>query len=848
MYDLVVYYIIQVIYMKYKKLAVLAVAIAILTYGLFPAAVSASELYNVNITPLNFIPENPVYYSPGYCNNKAVYGYPPDSVLFKHSDDTLSICINNGEHVDIFKTDKGLRTAGSIKIRKIYDKFCGFTSDDQGSYYILFAKDTEDEGDSSSNMALVKYDYNGNITGRFDTGGRDFDVKEPLHGGTGRLLYADGKLGIHMGRICFQGSDGLNHQAGLFLCIDARNMEIISEETVKQTSGHSFDQRTVYYYDSFINLDLGDGYPRGFFIGRKGMGKVVFTYKTSMPDYESPYRDLPPGKWSNDNDTYSQIGGLAIDKKGLVVLGSSEKSLNFANPAADSRNLFMVLVDKDFDRIETDGDMNEVSRQVVISEGEDSPAFSFYNFDGGYEKQKRSGVVWLTNFSDASKNNVVSPKLIALSEGIYAALWENHSSAGYESTFYMLINSEGKVLRNATDLGKLRLSPGDDPININGRIVWVSSTDTGKQLNELMINVDDISDREEIKKENERIINGTLTLPNSGISDKELMFFIDAYSENGTPDNHEDDIRRHQPVTMTKGARNIGFQMTLPYSKSDYMFNYDLLNSSGTGYWKYGYYKPGITQPYEKDGYMVNISMGEKINLTVLEKDIINGSISLPKGEMAPKGGINLYLSVLYSDNSSQSVVAGKYIIIPEGKNSVLYQMQVPRSQLLYSLNFIIADSIPGYLNEGYYGENGTVNSWQERRLFFSSEYNEMNLYVLKGNTIEGNIMLPSGNVAPKGGMSLTVYAKSNNGTDSYYDDYYGYEYLTIPQGESSAHYTISVPEGMSEFCIFYAIYQDEGNYLSRGYYSKGGTIETENYVVNPKNRQSIDFELLPKK
>lgn len=67
----------------------------------------------------------------------------------------------------------------------------------------------------------------------------------------------------------------------------------------------------------------------------------------------------------------------------------------------------------------------------------------------------------------------------------------------------MLFNAEDMILRSATNIGNIRLSPGDDPVVISGKIIWVSSTDTGKQMNQLIINIDDISESVECeKKEN----------------------------------------------------------------------------------------------------------------------------------------------------------------------------------------------------------------------------------------------------------------------------------------------------------------------------------------------------------
>ena len=61
-------------------------------------------------------------------------------------------------------------------------------------------------------------------------------------------------------------------------------------------------------------------------------GRVVYTFKTKHGAEPSPYRTgndgrpLPPGRWSNDNLTYTELGGIAVGKEGYAVLFTSERT------------------------------------------------------------------------------------------------------------------------------------------------------------------------------------------------------------------------------------------------------------------------------------------------------------------------------------------------------------------------------------------------------------------------------------------------------------------------------------------------------------------------------------------
>lgn len=381
-----------------------------------------------------------------------------------------------------------------LKLEKHFPVFGGFTSDNTGHYYILYTKDNKD-GDFSSNIKLVKYDSQGTEIGSYSlpSNREGYDVMIPISGATSRLVYGNGKVAVHMGKTQFKNkSDGLNHQSGILFVVDTESMQLDDSLSLKWTSSHSFDQRLIFDGKDFVHLDLADNYPRGFRITKNGKGKVVFTYKTEhgKTPVSPAGKKLGIGKWSNDNRTYSELGGLAKSSKGYIVLGASEQSFDNSRTGKilnESRNLFYVLVTPDFGdkpkvKVDEKEQENVVSKEVVISSGEDSSLNEFYDFGGNLNYQKRVGVIWLTHFEDPEKENVTRPRLLKIGEDKFLALWEKWSSTNYITTQYIVFDAAGKILVPLTNLGGVRLNRGDEPIYSNGNLIWVTGKKNSKQL------------------------------------------------------------------------------------------------------------------------------------------------------------------------------------------------------------------------------------------------------------------------------------------------------------------------------------------------------------------------------
>ncbi len=419
-------------------------------------------------------------------SHENIYGSPPH-IISLFGDGFGHICWEDVKEksLNITLVNSNLEVQNTILIKSPMPKFGGCTMDEKGNYFVIFAKDNKD-GDFSSNIKLVKYDKTGKELGSFEPSidRKGFDVMTPISAATSKLSYGNGKIAIHMGKTQHKNvRDGLNHQSAIFIVVDSETMKQDEKLSSTWMASHSFDQRIIFDGTDFLTLDLADNFPRGFAFRKSGSksSRVIFTYKT---------KHKPDGKTSNDNRTYSELGGIVSTKSSYAVLGASEKS--FTNDNAndnlnDSRNLFLLLVAKDFDTKKNplkDGKAqnNLVSKEVVISKGEDSGEIGFYDFGGGFNHQQRRGVIWLTNYNDKEKENAARPKIVYLDENKILVLWESWSSSSFNSTKYMIVNSTGKIIKKETDLGSIRLGRADEPILVDGKVIWVTGKESKQKL------------------------------------------------------------------------------------------------------------------------------------------------------------------------------------------------------------------------------------------------------------------------------------------------------------------------------------------------------------------------------
>src|SRR5262249_39910848 len=239
------------------------------------------------------------------------------------------------------------------------------------------------------------------------------------------LKYLNGKIALMLGRIMTQTPDGLNHQGGIAVVFDAATLGV--DANWGQTSGHSFDNvLTSNTNGQFVAIDLGDNYPRGInlhkFNGASRYSRVISSFKTQhgttalSPDGNTypVYTEISGGgttyyRWSNDNNTYTELGGVVQTALGYAVCFVGERSpdgrlidnTRVGGYLNDPRNIGFIAIREDFQNATGSGLPNYnnmiVTDDLVLTGGL-VETNGFYSFGGAWTPQRNAGVVWLSSY------------------------------------------------------------------------------------------------------------------------------------------------------------------------------------------------------------------------------------------------------------------------------------------------------------------------------------------------------------------------------------------------------------------------------------------------------------------
>lgn len=364
------------------------------------------------------------------------------------------------------------------------------TADDTGNLYYLLIEKGEKSGSAASRRVVA---FKAGADGKslkqatLDASANGLNITAFGDNYICSMKYAGGKLGVIVSRTMHRSGDGLNHQGAIAVVLDAATLALV--KNLGQTSGHSFgNAMTVDRDNMFLAIDLGDNYPRGVHLHRFGAqrreGKIVYTFKTEHgTSARSPagrtypaYTEISGGgktfyKWSNDNHTYSEIGGVHELADGIAVFFTGEpdstgKALNNARTGAnhnDARNLGMVVVKRDF-----------ASGDHVISKGVNEKG-GFYSFGGTFSEQENRGIIWLTGYKDKAKHNASRVKTAALEGGRILIIHEIWTNIGYSSTQLTVMQPATGQIMQTVNLGPiLQLGWRDDLLVKDGKVYAVS--------------------------------------------------------------------------------------------------------------------------------------------------------------------------------------------------------------------------------------------------------------------------------------------------------------------------------------------------------------------------------------
>jgi hypothetical protein len=391
-------------------------------------------------------------------------------------------------------------------------------SDASGNLYYLLVQSGDGMPNDTRSVTLLKTDATGKELKRSNPDASVEGMNITFFGSLGSesnigsMQVSNGEVALIIGRRMHRGADGLNHQGAIAVIFDASTLQ--TKKNLGQTSGHSFSNLlTLDQKGGFVGLDLGDNYPRGLNLHRISntglLSNVVYTFKTEhstdcRPNAKNVCRfgvfseassdKTTYYKWSNDNATYTELGGLVESPNGWVVAFAGERSILdvtlAGSPIKEARDIGVLVVRKDFEKQPATTETNVVSDTLVISTGETAKG-GFYDFGGRWNPQRSTGVNWLTSYPSDATRHASRVKTASLPNGDILILWEEWSTSAYLETKGMTIQTELnkdkkvsiKTVQSPFSLGStFRLNPRDEVIVRDGKLLVATSDAGSRQL------------------------------------------------------------------------------------------------------------------------------------------------------------------------------------------------------------------------------------------------------------------------------------------------------------------------------------------------------------------------------
>lgn len=322
-------------------------------------------------------------------------------------------------------------------------------------------------------------------------------------------------------------------------------------------------------------------------------------------------------------------------------------------------------------------------------------------------------------------------------------------------------------------------------------------------------------------------VNGQVKLPGTDKAAGDISIDVNASDK----DFYTVTETRYIPA----GGSTVAYSLLLPPAPTQqWVVEYFITSGGQNKYYHTGYYfNDGLTSTYIFDSAqrLYGSQDYNGVNLILLRASTITGSIAMPDGYAAGPGGIELILSTLnrtvYDGEDSTTV------IIPEGDTSVGYTLLMPYTQaysweVQYDCRYWYCgdeEANAKYITTGYYGGPSAPMAFSPPGypLWAGTNHSNVNLTLIKANNIRGKVTLPR--PAPAGGLKMQVEAYDPSPVVAAFMSHS----FTIPQGGTSASYSVQVPDRTNlSWRVNYRIFTTTTGYIPLGYYTSTGTTHIE--------------------
>jgi hypothetical protein len=356
----------------------------------------------------------------------------------------------------------------------------GLAKDDAGNYYVATGVDEDDdltpsapaEGEHRSGIVkIVKFDANGcksleiDVDAAREAAQADSEpVINPMVAATSRLAQHGGQLallhGINTG---YDPEVDARHQKALTTHFDATTGAV--SRTSSMWVSHSFDQRLFHDGIGFVELHLGDAYPRAIALGRFNAGD----------EGTDSYELFKVKGETGDNNTFTRLGGIApieAGDLGYMVVFSTERGDETAEPLNGTRDVAFLRVTRGFADMDADGSgfVEGASTQNVTLDG----------------AAVTNELTWLTDYA-AESGQADRPRVAAIDGEQFVVLWErwtgsSDQDAEFSGTQGLVLGADGTVKTMPKLVTARHLLRSDDLVSLGAHALLVTGDAAAKKL------------------------------------------------------------------------------------------------------------------------------------------------------------------------------------------------------------------------------------------------------------------------------------------------------------------------------------------------------------------------------
>jgi hypothetical protein len=356
----------------------------------------------------------------------------------------------------------------------------GLAKDDSGNYYVATGIDEDDdltptvpaEGEHRNGIVkIVKFDADGcksleiDVDAERQAAAADSEpVINPMVAATSRLAQHGGQLAlVHGINTGYDPEVDARHQKALTTHFDAHTGAV--SRTSSMWVSHSFDQRLFHDGSGFVELHLGDAYPRAIALGRFNAGD----------EGTDSYELFKIKGEIGDNNTFTRLGGIApiaAGDLGYVVLFSTERGSETAESLNGTRDVAFLRVARGFAEMDANGSAfvdGASTQNVTVGDAAVTNELS-----------------WLTDYSGESAQ-ADRPRLAAIGGDQFVVLWErwtgsSDQNAEFGGTQGLVLGADGMVKVMPKLVTERHLLRSDDVVTLGAHALLVTGDAVAKKL------------------------------------------------------------------------------------------------------------------------------------------------------------------------------------------------------------------------------------------------------------------------------------------------------------------------------------------------------------------------------